>query len=557
MLTLSEKLLFLFLAIVSVFYAWLGFARLYRLVASGQTGYYPRFNEWPRRITDALVRTITQVTVFRDRPVVSVFHSFIFYGFVFYGLVNVVDLAELAPRGWLDDLPLGPVDELFRLGADVFGFLVLVGVLFFVIRRWGTGDRRLTFNDNTLLHPDVRAGGIRRDSAIVSGFIFLHVGFRMAGVSAFLATHGRTDPWQPFASLGARVLGLGRDWTWLEHVGWWGALGLILAFLPYFPRSKHIHIFMAPVKFALNARTDDGTPVARGALEPIDLEDENAEQFGVANFTHYKKTQLLDAYACIQCNRCNDACPAQATGKSLSPAALEINKRYELNRIIGPLADDGDKSVARPVGEILLTDEALWACTACGACVEICPVGCEQLSDIIDIRRDRVMTQGEFPQLLNNAFRGMERAGNPWGISQDKREEWKEGLAVPVPTVEENPDFEVLYWVGCAGAYDPAAQKTARAMAEILAHAKVNFAILGKAEKCTGDPARRAGNEYLYYQLATENVETLNAALVDEKLDPAKAEARGHALPALPQRARPGLPAVGRQLHGRPPHAAH
>ncbi len=207
MLTLSEKLLFLFLAIVSVFYAWLGFSRLYRLVASGQPGYYPRFNEWPRRIADALMRTITQVTVFRDRPIVSVFHSFIFYGFVFYGLVNLVDLAELAPRGWLENLPLGPIDELFRLGADGFGLLVLVGVVFFVIRRWGTGDRRLTFNDNTLLHPDVRAGGIRRDSAIVAGFIFLHVGFRLLGAAALLATQGRTDPWQPFASLLARGLG--------------------------------------------------------------------------------------------------------------------------------------------------------------------------------------------------------------------------------------------------------------------------------------------------------------------------------------------------------------
>lgn len=523
MLSLTEKLLFLFLTTVSLFYAWLGFERLYRLVASGQPHYYPRFNEWPRRIFDALVRTITQVTVFRDRPVVSFFHSFIFYGFVFYGLVNLADLAAVGPHGWFEDLSFGAVGNLFRLGTDIFGSLVLIGVVFFVIRRWGTGDRRLSFNENTLLHPDVRAGGIRRDSAIVAGFIFLHVGFRLIGTAAQLATHGETDPWQPAASLLARVLGVGRDWAWLEHVGWWGALGLILAFLPYFPRSKHIHIFMAPVKFVLNARTDDGMPVARGALEPVDLEDETAEQFGVANFTHYKKTQLLDAYACIQCNRCNDACPAQTTGKSLSPSALEINKRYELNRIIEPLTD-GDKSQARPVGEILLTDEALWACTSCGACVEICPVGCEQLSDIIDIRRDRVMTQGEFPQLLNNAFRGMERAGNPWGISQDKREEWKEGLAVPVPTVEENPDFEVLYWVGCAGAYDPAAQKTARAMAEILNHARVNFAILGKSEKCTGDPARRAGNEYLYYQLATENVETLNAALIDEKLDPKKSK---------------------------------
>src|SRR5690606_40191185 len=153
------------------------------------------------------------------------------------------------------------------------------------------------------------------------------------------------------------------------------------------------------------------------------------------------------------------------------------------------------------------------------------PVGCEQMIDIVDMRRDLVMMQGEFPAELQTAFRGMERTGNPWGLAADKRLEWAEGL--DVPTVEENPEFEVLFFVGCAGSYDPAAQKTTQAMTRILEHAKVNYAVLGKAERCTGDPARRAGNEYLYYQLASENVATLDAVLldadmVDDKLDAAK-----------------------------------
>jgi Fe-S oxidoreductase len=161
--------------------------------------------------------------------------------------------------------------------------------------------------------------------------------------------------------------------------------------------------------------------------------------------------------------------------------------------------------------------------------MEICPVGCQQMIDIIDIRRDQVMMQGEFPAELQAAFRGMERSGNPWGLGQDKRLDWAEGL--DVPTVEENPDFEVLFWVGCAGSYDPTAQQTTRAMARILEHAGINYAVLGKGEKCTGDPARRAGNEYLYYQLASENVATLDAVslngrLLDESLgdilDPGK-----------------------------------
>jgi Fe-S oxidoreductase len=357
-----------------------------------------------------------------------------------------------------------------------------------------------------------------RDSLVVGLFIFFHVGFRLFGEGFLVASEGHRDAWQPFASAVAGMVGYGPDRIWGWHVGWWGALGLILLFLPYFPRSKHLHLIAAPVRFAVAKRHEDGTPFSTGALEPIDFEDEGAEQFGVASLEHLRFTQLLDPYACIQCNRCSNVCPANVTGKALSPAALEINKRYELN-LTAPLLAAGEPS-PRALTEFAISDEAVWACTTCGACIEVCPVGCEQMIDIVDIRRDQVMMQGEFPAELQTAFRGMERAGNPWGISQEKRLEWAEGL--DVPTVEENPDFEVLFWVGCAGSYDPAAQATTRSMTAILEHAGVNYAVLGKGEKCTGDPARRAGNEYLYYQLATENVETLNAVLIAENLDERK-----------------------------------
>ena len=247
----------------------------------------------------------------------------------------------------------------------------------------------------------------------------------------------------------------------------------------------------------------------RGVLEPINFEDESITQYGVAKLEHMRSAQLLDAYACIQCNRCTNVCPANTTGKALSPGAIEMNKRYEFNTIMPSFA--GGAESPREVMEFLLNKESLWACTTCGACMEVCPVGCEQMIDIVDIRRDAVMMKGEFPNELQNTFRNLERTGNPWGLSGDKRMEWAQGLNVP--TVDENPDFEVLFWVGCAGSYDPAAQETTKAMVKILEQAKINYAVIGKGEKCTGDAARRTGNEYLYYQLASENVMVLKRSL--------------------------------------------
>ena len=529
MLTLAEKIIFALFAATCLYLAWPGFRNIVLAVQRGQPSGQPRFNNLPARAGSAILRTMGQGDVFKARPVVSFFHALVFYGFVYYLLVNVFDvLFAYIPPGWYADLSAGWLGNIYRLGADLLTFAVLLGITWLLIRRFVTRDERLDQrNPETLLHEDIRAGAIRRDSLIVGTFILLHVGFRLIGETFLLASHAQFDPWQPISSSLALLVGYGDGRLLGWHIGFWVAVGLILLFFIYFPRSKHLHLMTAPLNFALERREPDGERMPLGVLEPINLEDETLEQYGAARLEHLRWPELLDSYACIQCNRCTEVCPANVTGKVLSPAAMEMNKRYELNNIVGAFAM-GDES-PRELTEFAISTEAIWACTGCGACMEVCPVGNMPMIDIMDIRRDQVMMKGEFPAELQTAFRGMERAANPWGLGQDKRMEWADGLDVPL--VEDNPDFEVLFFVGCAGSYDPAAQQTTRSMIRILEQARINYAVLGKNERCTGDPARRAGNEYLYWQLASENVESLKGIMtptelsgeeLSEKLDPAK-----------------------------------
>ena len=310
-----------------------------------------------------------------------------------------------------------------------------------------------------------------------------------------------SDAFQPVSSLFAGLFaGLAPGaLEFLNHFYWWGALGSILLFIPYFPRSKHIHIFLAPVNLALKKDQP-------GVLQPMDFENE--ETFGAAKLEDFTWPRLLDSYSCIMCNRCQDVCPASNTGKALSPAAILINERFELNKIF-PNFSHGQES-PRPLLDFALNEESAWACTTCNACIEVCPVGNEQMLHIIDVRRERVLGAAEFPKGLQNTFNHMERAGNPFGMAADERVAWTKGLPFAVPTLADKPDPEVLYWVGCAVAFDPRAQKIAQSMAMIFNAAGLNWAVLGKDEKCTGDTARRAGNEYLFVQMAEENIGALN-----------------------------------------------
>ncbi len=522
MFTLSdlERVVFIFMA--GFFGAWGGFYfyRIYLAIARGAPDSENRFDNLPSRIGAALWTTITMSRVFRDRFWVSLLHSGIFLGFTYYLLVNVVDGLEgffgfhVKSNTWYT--------AMYLLGADLLTGAILLGVIGLWIRRFFTkeGSKAFSFNPRTLLHEAIQNGRIPRDSGIVSAFITFHVGMRFVGQGfKLLETGSPQDLFQPFATLMASaiatlapteaniVAGL--------HVTYWGALGSILMFLPYFARSKHIHIATSAINYALERRRD-GQPLSTGVIPMMDLSSLESEEpkVGALRLEDLSFPRLLDAYACIQCNRCQDVCPANATGKALSPAALEINKRMELNTLIGspfelrPAFLAGQAS-PRPLLEFAINEESVWGCTTCGACMQVCPVQDEQMLDIIDIRRERVMMAGEFPKQLQTAFNGMERQGNPWGISADKRMEWADGLNVP--TIDQNPNPDVLYWVGCAATYDPSAQKVSRSFVQLLQAAKVNFAVLGKKESCTGDTARRSGNEYLYQELASKNVATLNA----------------------------------------------
>jgi Fe-S oxidoreductase len=516
MLPLSQKIAFLLFALITLALGFEGFYRLYLRIRRGAPDPEPRFNDLPRRLAYALTTTLTQQRTFKKRPTIGLFHSFIFYGFVFYGLVNLVDAIE----GYLpiSVTSANPIGATYNLLADILSFLVLFGVIALVIRRFALPSRRdFRFNARTLLHKDVQHSKITRDSLIVSAFILFHVGSRAIGAGARIAAEG-PDALQPFATLLSHLF-TPVNAEAFRIFGFWGALGSVLAFLAYFPYTKHIHIFMAPAKYFVEREPSSGVlPAVTLNLETESETGNEAETqtIGANKLEDLVWPRLLDAYACIQCNRCQDVCPATATGKSLSPAALEINKRMELNDLAAqqsPFAfnlapfEKGTFS-PNPLLKFALSPEAAWACTTCGACMEVCPTQNEQMLDIIDIRRNQVMIEGEFPSQLQSAFRGMERAQNPWGINHEQRLAWADGLNVK--TTDENPTPDVLFWVGCAASYDPQAQKTARAFVELLDYAEVNFAVLGKKECCTGDSARRAGNEYLYRQLADKNVGTLN-----------------------------------------------
>ena len=498
MLTTPERLLFFLLLVSTISLAIKGTYRIIRIISRGRGK--PDWWMGIRRAWEAFRKSITFSPVFRARLGPSLLHALVGWAFIYYLLVNFGDVLE----GFIPDylfLGTGTVGNLYRLGVDVLSVAALVGMTGLLMRRFALKAPELTIRESTLLHPKAKSG-IRRDSAIVGGFILLHVGSQFLGQSFAIEATG-ADPWQPFASA---VSGL---WSGLsetalivgEHIWWWLAIGSILLFLPYFLYSKHIHLFFAPLNFVLHPER-----LSMGTLEALDFEDDSVEQFGVARLEDLSWKGLMDAYACIMCNRCQDACPAYETGKVLSPAALEINKRYFLNQEGSRIAA-GEPS-SQTMLEFAISAEAVWACTACGACVEVCPVGVEPMRDILEIRQNLILMENEFPEQLQTAYRGMERAANPWNIPSEERMKWAEGL--DVPTIQQNPEPEILWWVGCAAATDPRAQETARAFAKVLNAADVNFAVLGTQEQCTGDAARRSGNEYLFNELASSNVETLN-----------------------------------------------
>lgn len=478
--------------------SYVTFGKMFKVIMSGTIPIIWKdvFKNWKAGFTVFL----TQNTLFKTRPFIGFVHALVAWGFTLYLVVNIVDVLY----GFIPNfkfLPDSIIGDIYRLFVDTFSVLVLVGVLYLLVRRFITKDDRL-FTKGPVMLSDKAQKGMLIDSLLVGAFIIIHIGSRFLSASFEIAIHG-ADRSQPAANFVASF------WSNMpmeklhlyEHITWWLALGLILAFLPYFPFSKHAHLFMGPLNImaAVDRRS-------MAAIETIDFENEELEQFGASNIQHLPQTQLLDGYACIQCSRCQDACPAYETGKELSPSAMEINKRYFLNENVNSLANG--ESIDKALTEWMLTEEAAWSCTTCGYCVEVCPVGNEPMIDILRARQDLVMMESKFPKDAMETFEKMENYGNPWGLSPQDRENWMDGFDVPLMREKKNAD--VLYWAGCSGAYDSRGRDISQSVANIMNEAGVDYACLGNEETCTGDSARRIGNEYLFQTMAEQNKETFD-----------------------------------------------
>jgi len=492
-----EKVFFILFGLISIYLSFVGFFRVSKQISNGKGDI--KLSSIKVNWAGALLNVLLLFRTFKIRKPISILHAFIAYGFLMFLFVNLGDLIyfftgihSFGIRSWFGDV--------YRAKAEFFNLLILVGILGMMIRRFIVQPPNLFPASRNYLST-AAANGIKRDSLIVGSFIFLHTGARLVGEAFYIAhSNSGLDPAQPIASALSQVLIQFPTQSLIlgEKVSFWFSFGSILLFLPYFPYSKHLHLVIAPINFLLKPQKR-----SIGEQPYINIEDSSLETFGAEKVSDLPFEQIMDGYACIMCYRCQEVCPPAQTGKLLSPAVLEINKRYALNQ----------KSGSQILMNQLIPAEAAWACTTCGACVDICPVGNEPMRDILEYRRFLTLNEGESPRSLEPAFRGMERNANPWNTPTRERATWANGLNVP--TIDENPNPEILWWVGCAPCTDSRAQKTSRAFAEILEKAGINFAILGDAEKCTGDSARRAGREDIFFELATENVETLNGIKFD------------------------------------------
>ncbi|MFQ5590513.1 MAG: (Fe-S)-binding protein [Phycisphaerae bacterium] len=440
-------------------------------------------------------------------------HMLVFVGF----LVLLLRTLILWGRGFYEPFDFwifGKEDVLGRVYSllkDLFVVLVILGTLVFVYYRVVSRLERMTLSIEGL---------------VILGIILVMMVADVLYDGAAMARHGEHSliPYEPAGSLAAMMLrGLPEQaLTTLKHLGFWTHTILVLVFLNLLPYSKHFHVITAiPNVYAQSLDPP-------GRLPPlVDIEGmlEREETLGTKRIDQFSWKSILDFYTCTECGRCSDHCPATKTGKKLSPKQFTLDLRdflykHETKLVAAKtgadISVDGDTPEHhRDLVEGIIDREVLWACTSCRACETECPVFITYVDKIVDMRRSLVQERGEFPNELQAAFRGLESSANPWAFPADDRTKWAEGL--DVRTMAEHPDAEVLFWVGCAPAYDERAKKVTRATVRLMQQAGVDFAVLGTQEQCTGDVARRAGNEYLFQTLARANIEVLNGYGVDKK----------------------------------------
>ncbi|MDH2880489.1 MULTISPECIES: heterodisulfide reductase-related iron-sulfur binding cluster [Bacillus cereus group] len=470
---------------------------------------------------------ILKVNVFGQKKLLKdkksgIMHVMFFYGFILvqFGAIDFI-WKGLAPGS---HLPLGPLYPAFTFFQEIVTLMILIAVVWAFYRRYVEKLVRLKRN-------------------FKSGLVLIFIGGLMLSVllgnGVGIIWHGEELSWsEPIASGIAYVLsGINETASiYIFYFSWWVHLLILLTFLVYVPQSKHAHLIAGPVNVFFTRLTNPGK------LEKIDFEDETQETFGVGKIEDFRQTQLIDLYACVECGRCTNMCPATGTGKMLSPMDLIVKLRDHLtdkgaavtskvpwvpavafhntkgNQLALRAASKGQQESAATaplydpslIGDVI-TEEEIWACTTCRNCEDQCPVMNEHVDKIIDLRRYLVLTEGKMDAEAQRAMTNIERQGNPWGLNRKERETWRQGDdEVTVPTVKEKTkageEFEYLFWVGSMGSYDNRSQKIAISFAKLMNKAGISFAILGNKEKNSGDTPRRLGNEFVFQEMATKNI---------------------------------------------------
>ncbi|TGL18713.1 (Fe-S)-binding protein [Leptospira yanagawae] len=466
------------------------------------------------RLKSFFINVILQKKNFRE-PVRGIMHAFVFYGFIVYTIhttsqmiAGVFGYAMEDPYQFaLPNFLFGEsANHLYEQTVNYVSILVLTGLGFFAWRRWIKKAKGL----------DVHSPA----SAIVISMIATLM------VTTLLGNGAKTVAATYYTHAGFIDGAIGKLW---ESVGvanstadivfqimWWGHIITVFSFMLYVPTSKHAHLIFAPFNYFL------ATDTPKGQLSKLNLDDENAV-WGSNRVEDFPWPNLLDGMSCIECGRCQVECPANRTGKVLNPKAIIVELKHQMLEKMpevaaaraGKTPEEAAEAVAALETGVInshegLSEEALWGCTTCYACVEACPVGNNQVNAIIEMRRHLVLAESKMSPELQKAFTNMENNSNPWGVGAHTRADWAEGLNVKVLSEAEDKNVDVLYWVGCAGAFDERNKKISRDFVKIMQKADVNFGILGTEEGCSGDSARRGGNEYLYQTLAQTNVDTIN-----------------------------------------------
>ena len=487
-------------------------------------------------------------------PAAGVAHMMIFFGFLVLLLRSLILWAQgFAGHEfyfWIFG-PGQPLGNLYGLLKDIFIVVVFVGALVFIYYRVVAKLPRMTLSTEGLIIILIIAVMMVCD-VLYDGATMVRVAREETAATATEGTPAAADeaetpapadgeapalhfhPWEPvgslaqFAVVGAPDGGV----VFLQHFGFWGHSLLVLLFLNLLPYSKHFHVITAIPNVYLGSLDPPGR---LPNLEDIEGKLEREETLGVKRIDQFSWKAILDFYTCTECGRCSDQCPANSTGKKLSPKHLTIDLRDFLYEHADGLvaakaqrtgsngngAGESEASEAEPpefykdLVDGVIDPEVLWACTTCRACEQECPVLISYVDKIVDMRRYLVQERGEFPNELQMAFRGMESTMNPWSFPAEDRDKWAEGLEVQ--RIAEHPDVDYLLWVGCMPAFDERAKKISRALVQLFNAAGLSYAILGNEEQCTGDPARRAGNEFLFQMFAQANVELLNGYGVDKK----------------------------------------